>query len=94
MKPLTFNELPEAVSTILLQLEALNSRLEKSARSQKKEVDPDEYLTTDEVVKKLKTTRQTINNWRKSGKLKAYGISNRILFKRSEVEAALKPLTV
>ena len=52
----------------------------------------DELLTREEAAKFLKVNISTINNWRKSGKLKSYGIGNRVYFWRSEIEKSLKPL--
>ncbi len=53
---------------------------------------PEEYLTRTYVKKLLEVDMSTIHNWTKSGKLKAYGIGNRIYYKRTEVEQALIPL--
>ena len=50
------------------------------------------YLTRHELATMLKCDISTIHNWTKSGILKAYGISNRVYYKKSEVEAALMPL--
>ncbi|HRH10403.1 MAG TPA: helix-turn-helix domain-containing protein [Bacteroidia bacterium] len=35
-----------------------------------------------------------MHNWCVKGKLKPYGIGNRVYFKRSEIEANLVPLSV
>ena len=53
---------------------------------------PTEYMTRNEVKELLKIDLSTIYNWQKRGKLKPHGISGRVYFKRSEVEAAIKPL--
>ncbi len=55
---------------------------------------PDEWLTRDELKTMLKVSISTINNWKKSGKLIAYGIGNKVYFRRSEVEKLMKPLNV
>lgn len=56
---------------------------------------PDELLTRDELKTMLKVSISTINNWKKSGKLVAYGITgNKVYFRRSEVEKLLKPLNL
>lgn len=51
---------------------------------------PVELLTRNEVAEMLKCDLSTIHNWCKKGKLKPYGIGNRVYFKRSEIE--LTPL--
>lgn len=53
---------------------------------------PIEYLTRNEVKDLLKVNMSTIFNWTRSGKLKAYACGNRVYYKRSEVEQAIKPL--
>lgn len=52
-----------------------------------------DFISRDEVRKMLDVDLSTVHNWTKKGKLKAYGIGNRVYFKRSEVEAAIKPLS-
>jgi excisionase family DNA binding protein len=54
--------------------------------------EPCEYLTRNEVRDLLKVDLSTVHNWTKRGKLKAYGIGNRIYYRRDEVKAAIKPL--
>ncbi len=53
---------------------------------------PPEYLTRAELAEILKCDLSTIHNWTKKGKLKPYGIGNRVYYKRNEVESSLKPL--
>lgn len=54
--------------------------------------EPTEYLTRNEVKELLKVDLSTVHNWTKKGKLKSYGIGNRVYYKRHEVENVLKPL--
>ncbi len=51
---------------------------------------PTEYLTRTEVCKLLKIDLSTLHRWTKSGKLIAYGIGNRVYYKRSEIESYLE----
>lgn len=55
---------------------------------------PNEYLTRQEVAQMFSVDISTVHNWSKSGKLKPLGLSGRIYFLRSEVEASLIPLNV
>ncbi|MDG2432727.1 helix-turn-helix domain-containing protein [Flavobacterium sp.] len=57
-------------------------------------IQPKEYLTRSDVAKMFSVDISTVSNWQKSGKLKPLGISGRVYFLRSEVEASLKPLSV
>lgn len=49
-------------------------------------------LTTEEVCEMLKCSKVTLWRYRKSGKIKAYGLGSKVLFKEHEVLAALTPL--
>jgi len=54
--------------------------------------EPDEFMTRQEVADLLKCDISTIHNWTVKGKLKPYGIGNRVYFKRSEVVQSIIPL--
>jgi len=54
---------------------------------------PSEYMTRLEVKELFKVNLSTVHNWTKKGKLKAYAIGNRVLYKREEVERALTPIS-
>lgn len=51
---------------------------------------PTEYLTRAEVCELLKVDLSTLYRWTKSQKLTAYGIGNRVYYKRSEIEFYLE----
>lgn len=51
-----------------------------------------ELMTRDEVCKMLSFNKTSLWKHTKSGKLRSYGIGNRVLYKRSEVILAVKPL--
>lgn len=72
-------------------LEGVQAKIDKlKAAFQPKE--PTEYLTRREVAELLHVDLSTIHNWSKRGKLQPLGIGNRVYFKRSEVEQAIKPI--
>lgn len=50
---------------------------------------PIEYLTRQQVAKKLKISISTISDWNKKGILKSYRIGNLIRYKSNELENAL-----
>lgn len=54
--------------------------------------EPTEYLTRNEVAKLLKVDLSTVHNWTKKGKIKAYGIGNRVYYKRDEINQNITPL--
>jgi len=54
--------------------------------------EPDVFMTRHEVAGFLKCDISTIHNWVVKGKLKPYGIGNRVYFKRKEVLNSIIPL--
>lgn len=72
----------EITSAVLKGVEAKLTELKKQFQPQQ----PTEYLTRNEVKELLKVDLSTIHNWTKNGKLKAYGIGNRVYYKRLEIE--------
>ena len=78
-------QLQDAISEdVKRQLEELKKSFEPKT--------PTEYLTRSEVAELLKVDLSTIHNWRKSGRLKAYGKGGKVFFKRSEIENSLVEL--
>jgi len=54
----------------------------------------EEYLTREETAQLLKITLSTLHSYTKKGTLKGYRLDGRVLYKRSEVEAAPKPIPI
>ena len=53
---------------------------------------PEQLLTRKQTAELLNVTLATLNDWSKDGKLKSYGIGNRVYYKKNEVLEALTPL--
>lgn len=51
--------------------------------------DPEVYLTRKEVSNLLTVSLVTLNKWNKTGRLKAYGIGKRVLYKQSDINNSL-----
>lgn len=49
------------------------------------EKQPEEFLTPKEVCKLLKVDVSTLHRWRNANIITAYGLGNRVYFKRSEL---------
>ena len=77
---ITLQELAEAITPVLQSKQVANNQSEN------------ELMTRDEVCKMLSFNKTSLWKHTKSGKLKSYGIGNRVLYKRSEVIGAVKPL--
>ena len=49
-----------------------------------------ECYSIKEVCELLRTTKNTITNWRKQGKIKSIQLGGRVLIRKTEVERILK----
>lgn len=76
--------------TIEQLAEVLKSMLLVKAQEQIQPVNP--LLTRDEVCKLLSFNKTSLWKHTKSGRLKSYGIGNRVYYKRDEVLEAVKPI--
>lgn len=56
--------------------------------------DRQKYLTRKQVAEMLNVNLSTIHSWSKSGKLKPYGIGNRVYFLKEDIVEALTPLSL
>lgn len=73
--------------------DALKAALEEQTEKliqELKPTQPEEYLKRAEVAEMLKVHPSSILNYRRQGILKAYTIGSGVLYKRSEVEEAIK----
>lgn len=62
-------------------------------KSNPEEVAQNDLITREEACKILSINTTSLWKHTKSGKLKSYGIGNRVLYKRSEIIDAVKPLS-
>lgn len=78
--------LEELVATITKSvLDGLEIRLGKLNEQRKQEI----LMTRTETAKYLKVNMTTLWHWTKKGKLKAYGIGNRVYYKKNEIDESL-----
>lgn len=66
-------------------LEGLEISLERLQNKKNQEL----LLTRTETADYLKINITTLYNWTKKGKLKAYGLGNRVYYKKNEIDEAL-----
>lgn len=76
---------PEQITSLFEGLQNQIKELQKDFEPKQ----PTEFLTRNEVAELLKCDLSTLWSWVKKGKLLTYGISNRVYFKRSDIENAL-----
>lgn len=53
----------------------------------------EQLLTREQTAELLQVDPSTLWHWSKKGKLKSYGIANRVYYKRSEIESSLIPIS-
>ena len=71
--------------------EALAPLLKNQAPAQNQTQESD-LINRDEACNILYCNKTTLHKHTKSGRLQSYSIGNRVLYKRSEILAAVKPL--
>ena len=69
--------------------EKLVDKLEKRIATLISKQNDDELLTRTETAKILKVELTTLWSWTKKGKITAYGIGNRVYYKRGEIMKSL-----
>lgn len=78
---ITLEQLADALAPLLMKPQSVEL------------VDPlNEYIKREEACELLSINLSSLWKHTKSGKLKSYGIGNRVLYKRSEVLEAVKPI--
>ena len=85
---ITLEQLAEAVVNLLHQKETQKN----IAKLNQEQPEESVLLSRVEVCQLLKFNKTTLHKHTRSGRLKAYGIGNRVLYKRSEVLEAVKPI--
>jgi len=90
MKTIQFIQVtPEQLQNAII--EGVNSKLD-DLKKEYQPKEPNEYLTRNEVAEMLKIDLSSVHNWRKKGILKAFQISGRVYFKRTDIEKAIVEL--
>ncbi len=75
------------------KIEALESKIDSLPFSNRTNSEEQtDLLTRKETADLLQINLATLHRWTKKGKLKSYGISNRIYYKRSEILNSIKSI--
>lgn len=78
-----------------LTVEQLSDMIRQSLRDELQRVHPvppeteTEYLTRHETARRLRISLVTLTDWVNRGKIRAHKIGGRVLFRDSDIEAAL-----
>jgi excisionase family DNA binding protein len=85
-------EVPGALNHLSIQLAELALSLQKAPTAEPTTTKTDQLLTRNDVAKQLRVSLPTLHDWTKNGKIKAYRIGNRVLYKPSDVSSALNSI--
>ena len=80
---------PEQLQNAIIK--GVNSQLE-SLKLHFAPKQPPTYKTRAEVSKMLNVSYVTLNKWNKTGKLKAYGVGGRVLYRQRDIDNAIVEL--
>ncbi|WP_108823467.1 helix-turn-helix domain-containing protein [Dysgonomonas sp. Marseille-P4361] len=70
-------------------LQMIEGAVLKAIEQNKQDKEADQYLSRQETAALCSVTVQTLNNWVNAGRIKAHKINGRVLFRRSDIDAAL-----
>lgn len=85
---ITFDNMPQAVAKVCDEVSLMRTQLSEIQKNFQPKI-PTEWLTRNEVAELLKVDLSTLWNWHQKKKLIPFGIGNRVLYKRSDIDAAL-----
>ncbi len=85
---ITFENMPQALSKVYEEVSFIRTQLSELKQNFEPKV-PTELLTRNEAADWFKCNLSTIHNWTVRGILIPHGISGRVYYKRSEIEATL-----
>lgn len=91
-RQVSFDNLPKVVADVFLEVKNIKQQLVDLVQQNQFKA-PEEYLTRNEVSKLFKCDLSTVHNWSVKGKLIKYVIGDKVFYKRSELEEALKKVS-
>lgn len=80
----------EKVKSFFLSLERLSSSLERLFCSRKPTLNGESFYTDDELSKKLKISRRSLQDYRNEGRIPYVKLGGKILYRSSDVEKLLE----
>lgn len=85
MNNLSFDTLPQAVADLQKSMNEIKLLLQKESTPPQ----PESYITRKQAADTLHITLPTLLKWSLEGKLNAYRIGRRVLYKKNEVNQAV-----
>lgn len=70
-------------------LQMIEEAVCKAIEQNRQNNEADQYLSRQETAELCSVTVQTLNNWVNAGRIRSHKINGRVLFRRSDIDAAL-----
>lgn len=80
----------ESVKAFFLSLDKLSSALERVFSSRKPTLNEESFYTDEELSKKLKISRRSLQDYRNEGRIPYIKLGGKILYRSSDVEKLLE----
>lgn len=83
----------ERIKGFLLTLDKLSSALERMFSSRKTTLDGESFYTDEELSKKLKISRRSLQDYRNEGRIPYIKLGGKILYRSSDIEKIRQPFS-
>ena len=80
----------ERVKSFFLSLDSLSSALERMFSSRKPTLGGESFYTDEELSKKLKISRRSLQDYRNEGRIPYVKLGGKILYRSSDIEKLLE----
>ena len=80
----------ERVKSFFLSLDSLNSAMERLFSGKKPSLNGEHFYTDDELSKKLKLSRRSLQDYRNEGRIPYVKLGGKILYRSSDIEKLLE----
>lgn len=80
----------ERIKTLFRSLDKISSSLERLFSSRKPTLNGESFYTDEELSKKLKVSRSSLQDYRDEGRISYIKLGGKILYRASDIEKLLK----
>lgn len=80
----------ERIKSLFLSLDRLSSALERLFSSRKPTLNGESFYTDEELSKKLKISRRSLQDYRNEGRIPYVKLGGKILYRSSDIEKLLE----
>jgi len=80
----------EHIKAFFLSLERLSSAIESLFKGKKPTLNGDSFYTDEELAKKLKLSRRSLQDYRNEGRIPYIKLGGKILYRSSDIEKLLE----